>query len=107
MSGMTNVISVPQWGKATNTNNVIEKLISCNNFIRSKIVPPPLGSVIFNFQGGKVTLTGELTQITGDDDCEIIIRGDHVCLNGSISQAVSIFCNIHREIEEIKAQCSG
>lgn len=100
---MGNVISVPQWGPRIDRNNLIEKLISCDKFIRSKIVPPPVGSVIFNFQGGRATITGHTTKIAGGD-CEIVIRGDHVQINGCTDHAVDMFCSIHREIEEV--QCA-
>lgn len=98
---MGEVVSVPQWGRVANKSNVIEKFISCDKFIRSKCVPPPLGSIMFAFKGGKVIITGDTTNITGGD-CEIVIRGNFVCINGCTDKAVDMFCSIHREIEEIK-----
>lgn len=98
---MGEVVHVAAWGKVANRDNVVEKFISCDKFIRSKVVPPPLGSIVFNFQGGKVEITGDVTNIIGDE-CEIVIRQGHVRIIGSEECAVSMFCAIHREIEEIK-----
>lgn len=99
---MGKVISVPQWGQKIDRENVIEKLLSCDHFIRSKIIPPPVGSVIFNFQGGRATITGATTTIMGGD-CEIMIRGDRVQINGCTDNAIEMFCSIHREIEEVQS----
>ena len=94
-------ISFAKWVRAATTENVSEKFLSCDGFIRSKCVPPPLGSIFFAFQGGKVTITGDTTNIKGGD-CEIIIRGNYVCINGCPEKAVEMYCSIHREIEEIQ-----
>jgi hypothetical protein len=103
---MGDVVSVSAWGHATNRVNVVEKFVSCDKFIRSKVVPPPIGSIVFNFSGGRVTITGDHTHIVGDE-CEITIHAEIVCLNGSHECAVDLFCSIHREIEEIKIGCSA
>lgn len=101
---MGEVVTVSRWGRVANKDNVIEKFASCDQFIRSKVVPPPIGSVVFTFRGGKVTITGDTTSIVGGD-CDIVIRGNYVCINGCIEHAVSMFCSIHREIEEVAGVC--
>jgi hypothetical protein len=106
ISPMGDVVSVAQWGNVTNTRNVLEKFASCDKFIRSRILPPPVGSVIFNFEGGKVEMTGRVTIIRGGD-CEIVIRNGVPQLRGSEHQAVEMFCSIHREIELLQAQATS
>lgn len=95
---MSNVVSVARWGNVTNTHNVLDKFASCDKFIRSRIQPPPVGSVVFHFEGGRVEITGQVTTIRGED-CEVVIRNGIPQLRGSETQAVEMFCSIHREIE--------
>lgn len=101
---MSNVVSISRWGSVTDTSNVLEKFASCDLFIRSRIIPPPLGSVVFHFEGGKVELTGKVTTIRGED-CEIVVRNGVPQLRGSDRQAVDMFCSIHREIELLQIAC--
>lgn len=102
---MNNVVVVPQWGRKTSKGNVREKFASCDKFIRSRIEPPPLGSVTFRFEDGTVEMTGLVTTITGDD-CEIVIRKGIVVLSGSEEQAVEMFCSIHRAIEQFQIRAT-
>lgn len=104
---MGKVITVPQWGNARPPidDRLVQKFVSCDQFIRSKVVPPPLGSIVFCFKGGKVTITGDTTSIAGGD-CEIVVRGNFVHIGGSEAQASAIFCSIHREIEEIRGEAA-
>jgi hypothetical protein len=101
---MSNVVTVAKWGRVPNTANVADKFLSCDRFIRSRIVPPPVGSIMFAFKGGKVTITGDTTTISGGD-CEVVIRGTFICINGCEQMAADMFCSIHREIEELKSVC--
>jgi hypothetical protein len=102
---MGEVVSVAAWGRAANRMSVIEKFVACNRFIRSKVVPPPMGSIVFNFAGGKVTITGEVTHITGPD-CDVTIQRDYALVSGSLDCADAVFCSINREIEQIRSSAS-
>lgn len=94
-----NVIQITGWGNRT-PDTAIKKLLSCDRFIRSRFLPPPMGNVVFNFSTGKATVSRECTVISGDD-CEVIIRGDDVQIIGSTEHATELFCSIHREIETL------
>jgi hypothetical protein len=97
---MGQVIQVTTWGKKDCPNEAIRKLLSCDQFIRSRFVTPPMGNVVFNFEHGSVTVCGSQTIISGDD-CQIIIREKDVQLIGSVEEAIQMFCSIHREIENL------
>jgi hypothetical protein len=99
---MSNVHYVREWATKARSADIRGKMIGLNEFIRSRIAPPPVGSVIFNFKGGKVSLTGNITQITGGD-CEVMIQGDNVIMSGCDLNAVDMFVSIHCEIEELRA----
>lgn len=100
----SNVVSVSKWGSVTNTQNVLKKFAACDQFIRSRIEPPPVGSFIFHFEEGRVDITGHVTTIRGDE-CEIVIRNGVPVLHGREDQAVAMYCAIHRELELLKARC--
>jgi hypothetical protein len=99
---MSNVHYVREWAVKPKSDDIRGKMKGLNEFIRSRISPPPVGSVIFNFKGGKVSLTGNITQITGGD-CEVMIQGENVILSGCGLNAVDLYVSIHREIEELRA----
>lgn len=99
---MGNVIQVAAWGskKELNIDSVKQKLHSCDRFIRSRFIPPPLGNVVFNFASGKVTVCHTTTCISGED-CQVVIRGSEVQIIGETDDAIALFCAIHREIENL------
>lgn len=98
---MTNVIQVASWGKKQpEIGAVKQKLLSCDRFIRSRFIPPPLGNVVFNLGSGKVTVCHNVTCITGDD-CQVVIRDEDVQIIGEQDDAITLFCAIHREIETL------
>lgn len=104
---MGSVVVVPQWGQSgVSVASVRANMVSLDQFIRSKVEPPPLGSIVFNFDGGKVVVTGDTTQITGDE-FEAMVEGDQVEMVGCLIAANAMFCAIHREIEEIKSRCAA
>lgn len=98
---MGEVIQVSGWGKKQpNIEAVKQKLLSCDRFIRSRFIPPPLGNVVFNFASGKVTVCNSCTCITGED-CQVVIRESEVQIIGDTDDAINLFCAIHREIETL------
>lgn len=98
---MPDVIRVPQWwNRKPDNESILEKFVSCDRFIRARIIPPPVGSIVFNFHGGVVTLTGGITTVTGGD-CEIRIYKGVVNLRGSVECAEGMYSSIRDEIKHL------
>lgn len=104
---MGSVVMVARWGRTgVSVTEVREKMRALDSFIRSRIEPPPVGSVVFNFAGGRVTMTGDVTQISSDE-CEVMVQCGEVIVSGAYECASAMHCAIHREIEELRARAAG
>lgn len=97
----TNVVHLKNWFGNPKIIEINRKLLSLDRFIRSKVIPPQIGLAVFQFDGGKVSLTTKLTTMQCHG-CEVTVRGNDVQVRGKPECAYDMYCAIHKEIEDVQ-----
>lgn len=92
-----NVIYVEKWAKRPCTKVAQSDFLRLDGFVRSRIIPPPIGSITFSFKSGKFTMTRCLTRIRGGR-CEVLIADGVASFIGNPSEAALMVKHIEAEI---------
>ena len=101
----SNVVFVNQWSNPTpKFHNMEKKLLSLDDFIRSKFITVMNADVVFRFDGGTFSINQGWTKIESSECIVVInVRTRDVELSGSAENAYSMYCQIHCEIEELRS----
>lgn len=97
------VVFVRRWfDRQKDYASVEREFKSLNRFIRSRIIPPPIGSATFTFRSGSVILSGPFTRIVGKT-CEILMSESEFEIVGDYLDAYGMVKEIENEIKGIPA----
>lgn len=94
------VVYVEKWGRAPSEPHIREGFVGLDQFVRSRIIPPPIGSITFSFKTGKFTMCGLVSRIRGNT-CEVLIEGTDVTIIGNPMEARGMVAHIEAEINGI------
>lgn len=69
------VILVDKWFNNPKCKATEERFLSIDRLVRSRIIPPPLGSITFKFENGCFTITGNHSRVLGAES-EVVMELD-------------------------------
>lgn len=91
-----NIIYVDRWRRPDKTL-AADAFRRLNQFVRGRIVPPPIGVITFTFKTGQFSICGKQSRIVSDR-CEVLVEDGEVSILGDISDAAVMVADIEAEI---------
>jgi hypothetical protein len=95
-----NVVYVDKWRKRVDEKSVSNGFLRLDDFVRSRIIPPPIGTITFSFKTGKYSLCGDTSRVRGYC-CEVLIADGEVSVIGNPFEAGEMVAHIEAEIEAL------